>query len=1109
MSSSLKGVRKHAIKQINKEHFHQLKAKTIDYINEAIKRQCPDWDYTSLTFQKYLADNPSVMEYLLKVFDEPGSRLLFVAPCGSGKTYMTCVDLANKQEEAGKEGKAIILLTPNTIQSDQNGKYFHEDQQGNKIYTIPITANNKNDIKLEPGKVYSIVYDSAQSRFESISFDLLKKVILIVDEAHLFEEAADYRGPVLNQIKELSKAVCVSGGNVMYMTGTPNRILWYDFNHLLECFKVDENGNYVNSINVDKIDLIQNAGKNNIATVTVSEVLKMKDGKETPIARYNTKKGIRQTEESLGEFGLDVASLNADKKGRVAKEILDDNGVPQQYYEFSCEMYKYIIEKDALVKKDVYLTTSLMDAGTSIKGILNEDGTISQDEKLVPVFVCTRSTEFDLDNILQFFARPRYNLNRAVIIMHKQKDKNPGKRPDLESCVVAIAQDALDALEAEKEGGEKVLRMPSLKGRTVDDLLVTLPNGQRDINIPRIFSLAVVMYYQQIAAKPDMMAELIEEELGIPCENHYITEKIDLQLARPEAVDPQVRVLAEKAMTEDKDFIKNLVEDKFDTNIIQIRALDGGKKVLQNILSLHMSDQFDEKNLVTFAIDMVENRRPTAINKEGVIVNPKTEPVDSFIRSLASIPLGRGIESQFVEFVKTYEKTGEADGNIGMIRSMTDGDTRKKLAYNIQTRFGFCKLRWLAKIWDEGNGKVPWKTACEVVARTAENELYSIYRQIFVVGLNAFDFKKDSKLYTKNVQQYRLESGAEYHALREYKGGFRYVDEDYADETDMEIREKHTRDHFVGGIDGKIVSRYDCEQIAKQLREVMKKMGLKHGRGHEYTWKEVEKGIKSIFRTYAVKDSDGNVVEDKFRAKGLRMSVREAFGASPLIKDEVVANYESILTNEFLTCDEKMRALSHVQGELTELGMSKEDAAQIYDNLVSSIEMAEDCPFMDVKEQTKYFAGAFGIMVDAKKAVPEHEILTMEDVVKLVRAGITTNLDARADEIRALLMDMTSSFAKWQNTYVDFRLGLPGYVDRFDAKAFPVKAYELPEAEFDALKVVYEQAAANHKFYWDSEWYNSPVEVPTGDVDPRVSVLWRTDPDVYRGLILDRCGTYI
>lgn len=1099
--STIRGVARYALKKIIAEDKSKRAQKTAEFLNEAIKRQCADYDITQIPFKKYLTDNPEILETLSRVFSEPGSISLFVSQCGSGKTYLACVELPSI---AYRLGKAIILLTPNTIQSDQNTKYEYLNPLTGKMeHVIAITANNKNDIKIEPGKVYSIVYDSAKSRFDSIPYDKMGNAIVIVDEAHQFESAVDYRSVAINQLKEICRNVCQAGGNVVYMTGTPRRIMWYRFDHLIECYKVDENGEQVNELNVGEVQLYLNSKRNNIATAATKLIQNTKAEGGRTLAYINSKKKIRQIMETLKDTDITATSITADKKGRTVEEFTDEYGFIQRFIKFASSDYQKIIENDALRDILCIAVTSVMNAGTSIKGIILDDGTIIQDPKLTPLYACVNSNAFDLDDMVQFFARARFHLDKAMVLVNKQPDKTNGKRPDLVDCILQVAQDAIDALEVSKTGNKEILKMPNLEGRTAEALLITLPDGSNDINVAAIFSLACVKYYRQIVGCPALLAEFISDELGVPCYTNEITERLDLQLARPEAVDPQVRVLAEKAIAEDPDFFDNLLNDKYDTFAVQIRPLDGGKKVLQNMKNLYMSGRFNTEQIAATAIGMVENSRAVAVDKDGAIVNPKTEPVDDLVRQLAKMKMGRGFEGQFIKYVNEYEQTGET-GSIDMIKGH---DIATKLDYFITTSLGFKKISWLAKIWSDANGSVGWKKACEIVAATKEDELYYAYRAIFTVSLNAFDFKTNKDAYTNAVQQYRLLSGAEYHALRYYVDGFSYVDEDYADETDIAIRKKHTTVHFKGGLNGKTFTKYDCEQIGLQFPSILKKMGIKANRVKPYTWKEIDKGIRSQFRCYNVKDADGHVVEGKTRIKGLQLSVRKIFGEAPLNKEEVLANYDAVMTDDHLSYEDKIAVMSHMKRELVELGYSEKQAEQARDAVVAGIAFDEDCPFCKEKFGLPYKAGALKLILDAQKTNPEREALSLQDAIKILSFSTEENLDSRTKEAYNIIEDMRKELARCDRAYTDFGIAMcdagvyDSYPNRFDKRAIPTDPDDIDEKDRPIAIMTIENAAYEHKFYWDGKIYNTPQEAKDAgeDVDPRASVFWRTDKDAYRG----------
>lgn len=1094
---------------INKGRRSQREEAVVKEFFKALKEQCPEGECHKFPFKKYISDNEDFVPALVGILKNPGTRTALLAGCGSGKTFVITHDLAIALK---KLGKAILLLTPNSIQTDQNGRSFYTDPDtGKEINVIAINANNKNDIKIEPGRVYSIVYDSANSRFETIPADILKDVVIVVDEAHQLESAKDYRGLATKQIKKMVEITCAFGGNAIYMTGTPARIMGYKFDHLVDCYRVDENGNRVSEINVNKLHLFRNASsKNKFAVLIAYQIINMVNDGKIPFVRINSKKIIRQVQAILASYGLRGAAITSDNKGRTMEEYTDDYGFTHTEFKYASNEYKTIIEEDALTNMDYFLVTSVLEVGTSIKGVKDDEGRIWQNPKLVPVFACNNPNAFDLDNITQFLARPRYQLDEAYILINNQEDNTPDVEPTLADCILSVAKDAVDALEAEKIAGQGRLSMPTLEGKTAEGLLCTNELGIRSICVSEIVSEGVVKFYSQVAHKSASLASFLSGYFCIPCEDHVVASRLDIKMVETETVDPKVRELVNKAIAEDETFLDAIVNDKLNMYATQIRPLVGGKKVLQNIKDLYVSNQFDTEQIGNIAVSMVENRRVVAVNKNGEIVNPKTFPVDDLLRALSNLKMGIKAETALEQYFNDFKDNGDyADSSI---LSMIENSTLKdKFIYYIGTELGFKKLEWLFKIWTEANGLLTWEKACNVVASQEVKDLYHVHRTIYNIKLNHIEYENDFKKYTDAVQQFRLESGAEYDTLRRFTEGFEYVDEDYADETDEEIRKKHTRKHMVGGFNNKIVSMYDCEQIALQFNDAKYKMRDKCKRIRPYTAKEIWMGIKTLYKTYPVPDSDGNIVEGKYLIKGLRKSIRKTFGDKVIDEGSFFYEVNRVLNDKDISYEFKIRVLSNAKKDLVNLGYTDERALAVCNSIVEALTNGEEIPFDDVQKGPGYQDGSFGVIAGVAKAIPERKALTMEEAAKLIACGIRDNFDARVKEIDLLLADTKELFYSLVDKYLNFCIELPGYISKFDKRSFPTDILNLPDEEFDAAKAVYEKAAMFHQFFWNGNWYDRPADVPNQDeVDPRATVLWRTDKDVYRGAILNLAGgTYV
>lgn len=80
-------------------------------------------------------------------------------------------------------------------------------------------------------------------------------------------------------------------------------------------------------------------------------------------------------------------------------------------------VYQNILEKAALPAADCYIVTSVMEVGTSIRQIMDFDGQMHVPDNLVPVYVCRNPDDCDLDDMQQFFARPRFLHRNGVTYM--------------------------------------------------------------------------------------------------------------------------------------------------------------------------------------------------------------------------------------------------------------------------------------------------------------------------------------------------------------------------------------------------------------------------------------------------------------------------------------------------------------------------------------------------------------------------------------------------------------------------------------------------------------------------------------------------------------------
>ena len=377
----------------------------------------------TINFGRYLTDSKMTIDYLVNECCKPGAFSLLVAPCDSGKTKTILEEFAT----AILDDHNLAITTPTTLQSEQNAKmYFATGHNGEHFKTKAITGASRETINLSLRNAYSVVFDSVK-RLEQKSDEELKKLVLVVDEAHQFETAKSYRNPTILMLWRVVNRVLAAGGSVIFMTGTPSKILALPYNNRATFVQGDVNLSRDSASlmrpnqkhNYGKIEVIRtDSHEFNMPELIASTMAKLILEGKTPFVRINDKNSIAAVAHALALSGKKIITLTADDKGckfvetNQGREIIYDSPV-----------YANIMNKGVISKCDGFITTSLLEVGTSIKGIEDEDGTVLQPETMVPIFACMNPTDCDTDAMEQFFARLRFPFEEAMILMNTPEER--------------------------------------------------------------------------------------------------------------------------------------------------------------------------------------------------------------------------------------------------------------------------------------------------------------------------------------------------------------------------------------------------------------------------------------------------------------------------------------------------------------------------------------------------------------------------------------------------------------------------------------------------------------------------------------------------------------
>lgn len=812
-------------------------------------QQTEDAERMNFSCQQYLTENKGLIQFFADAILEGNKQILLDAPCGIGKTTFFCSLIAN----LFKADYQVILLTPNRIQSEQNASVHLKDpltQIENKVYCV--TA--KSGVKISPDRnnTYSCVYDKAGEILD-YSEDEAYKIILVIDEAHEMEDARDYRTTAVSKVEQAAEYIHDCGGTIVYMTGTPQKLMGHNFDYWVHVDRVDEKQNLLPRLNMETVDIYRkNSHKVNMTDFLVNVVCEMRKNNEHPIIHLNDIAKIREVAAKLHDFGIDSQILTSHDKGFT--EYKDENG--KKVRKYNSHMYQCIVEQGALPEADCYLVTSILDVGTSITGVIGQDGKIRKDQNLTPVFLTRIPQDFDVDKITQFFSRIRFTVRRGVILMNMPENRYAVRqKPTMEHELALVCQEAANDAMAMSRAPRMRRLMSSMQGQPdVLCLRESIFNNTSLISVDysAMVALAVKRLYRAYYFAYDDTAEFLSERFGVPVTSsvHASGKRIKM----PHDADYRYSDELQKwvhAAIQDDDFVEALLcangingRNKL---VQQIRTDKDGEEVLLNIRTLLASHTYTRTDIANIAIALASSRKPHVTLENGECVkDPLGRAKDEAYGFMAN--WGMGDIAAFHTY-SLYSMTGSR---------MNDEEDEEEYIrtpeFHAAINLGTKKMRVVMAYAAGPSNLTGWKRICRYAEKHSTEDLRVYINRIVCEELNLLN--PSSALYELYTGYRLTNSGAQYHILRCGIGL------DYPDQ-----KTGKNCEHFKGGFAGKTVTTYDLEKIADLMNSLVRKVKTGYTQNSVYTAKMVEKMLLSIYETDE-KNEDGS-----FYVNGLRKAV--------------------------------------------------------------------------------------------------------------------------------------------------------------------------------------------------------------------------------------------
>lgn len=363
-----------------------------------------------------ISRSEDAQKYLKNFLNGRKQSIAIAADTGAGKTYWVANAFKNNSHETyegydGFYGKKNlnILCVPNRNQAIQAGLDY---QLPYIVGGIDITTM---DFYNQQG--FIIVYDKITEvlRFIRDKQDIIKdfKINLIIDEAHNLIEA-EYRPLCIENIIECMKQVLELNGNVALMSASFEILDFFEYSTIVGLFDTNEEESKTTT------QIIHKLGNHNTDTFVAKEVYE--EIKKGNIAYVRYQKKDRE------DAGLPLTGIVQEIERNVGRPItfycINSDQKEMEQGKFVNDAMECLIKDSVLPAADVYFCTSMVDAGTNIIGIVDENGKVTQPTNIVPMYVLDANS-CSINSIEQSFNRIRWSVDSRKILLCGEYAKDP------------------------------------------------------------------------------------------------------------------------------------------------------------------------------------------------------------------------------------------------------------------------------------------------------------------------------------------------------------------------------------------------------------------------------------------------------------------------------------------------------------------------------------------------------------------------------------------------------------------------------------------------------------------------------------------------------------
>ncbi|MGN0484020.1 MAG: DEAD/DEAH box helicase family protein [Lachnospiraceae bacterium] len=955
-----------------------------EYGNLAVRTTAAEeqWNLPAKThvfsYQEHLSDNPEIFRIIAQEVKKGKSTIKLVAPCGSGKTYGI---LENLQEEL--QGSHIIVLgLPVKVLTLQTRRYSK-----NKVIIGKGSCEGDNDLDYSTNKANSMVYDklaylnSAQFRRAHENFEeIYAKMVLVIDEAHNLYDAKDYRSSCIKAIRDLARIIIAYGGSVIYMTGTPRKLDGFHTTCNIWCTRKDQNGNPVREINVNQILLHRIKGKESLNEYVIGEIRRYILEGYRPMVRINDKNRIRIIKAELEQMGFRVQSLSAEDKGfYTVREDGRKTGPVQLRYD--SDFYAKVLNRASLPDADCYLVTSVLEEGTSIRYIEGtkrytekevtyhsvseeEMDKVFENKKLLPIYVALNPKEMDTDHIRQFFARPRFDVEKGIILTRYIEDKFNEKHafPDESTFITNYFEEALKKEHLLQNTSTDRFDGISILGEKETAFLLKSENGWT-VDTESVIAEGYKKYDQQIYYQPQYAVEMLKQIFAVPVTEEIITEEIISGCKGAEIIVNEETVnLFKETFRKEPDLCKWITKiptiDDNDTTKY-LRKLPDGPQLLFALRYVLADCSYNAEESVDLAVLYLQKgkkaRVVSRIQPDGRKVNLAREIADSIFFQMSEWKNHCDIMRYLIKEMKARNLLNEED-----IVLFSDGGSclEERQLYLLSILKSTSYFEPFLRMVKANNGSNVWGEVCLFACMHSVEECELYIKAHLYTKWNRMDC--DNYAYQQTVLKNDFASGAEYDILRNAQKHFFLIEPKLDGSFQWKLDATGNKiPMFPKGLIHKTLREKDFEYMAIQMPKLMKnQLKRQKYRSRVYTANEIEELIRIIYTTA---DPKCALITKGKKQKAVGLLVRS------LRKKGVGTSYKNTMTRAEL--------LENLKGTLYYNEHYWNEMTQSYENIT----------YFAVSEQE--MKGRIGDTVENLCAN-----LVNEDAAKMIRNEITEGI---------------------------------------------------------------------------------------------------------------------